>query len=59
MGLHVVALELYSILPEQLSTAALSVSGFLMGRPEANKHIRMEMKIPTTMILSPYTCQNG
>lgn len=59
MALHVVALELNSALPEQLSTAALSVSGFLMGRPEANKHITMEMQIQTTMILSPYTCQNG
>lgn len=38
MDLNVVALELNSALPEQLSTAALSVSGFLMGRPEANKH---------------------
>ena len=36
-------LELYSALPEQLSIAALPVSGFLMWklRPEANRHINI------------------
>lgn len=37
---HAVALELYSALPEQLSIAALPVSGFLMCklRLKANTH---------------------